>query len=199
MTHQNILRTTQNWLTSFIIAYNICPFAQREQQRNSIRYQISDTDNLEQALHDLMQECAYLDEHPATETTLLIFATGFKDFDDYLDLVAIAEHLLADQAYEGVYQLASFHPDYCFASDDNNNDQQDPANYTNRSPYPMLHIIREASIERALAHYPDPENIPTRNIKLTRELGLEKLQPLLADCTPSSKHQSTRDKGASNS
>jgi hypothetical protein len=95
-----------------------------------------------------------------------------------LDLVAIAEDVLIDQDYEGVYQLASFHPDYCFAD----SKPDDAANYTNRSPYPMLHIIREASIEKALTKYPNPEQIPERNMQLTRKLGLEKLQTLLATC-----------------
>ena len=90
-------------------------------------------------------------------------------------LIATAAKLFVDQGYEGVYQLASFHPDYCFAGEDEN----DPANYTNRSPYPMLHIIREASIEQALKSYPNPELIPERNIELTRKLGLEKIRTLL--------------------
>ena len=84
---------------------------------------------------------------------------------------------MEEKGYEGVYQLASFHPDYCFAD----SDEDDPANYTNRSPYPMLHLIREASIERALASYKNPENIPETNIKLARELGLDKMQSLLKD------------------
>ena len=91
-------------------------------------------------------------------------------------MVAIAERLLIVQNYEGMYQLASFHPDYRFEA----HVKDDPANYTNRAPYPMLHIIREDSIDRALENYPNPENIPIRNIQLTRELGLKKLQSLLA-------------------
>jgi hypothetical protein len=82
------------------------------------------------------------------------------------------------QGYEGIYQLASFHPQYLFADSDEN----DPSNYTNRSPYPMLHILREASLEKVLESYPNPENIPERNIELTRSLGLETMQKLLAEC-----------------
>jgi hypothetical protein len=81
------------------------------------------------------------------------------------------------QGYEGVYQVATFHPDYRFAD----SDESDASNYTNRSPYPMLHILREASVEKVLANYPDPEGIPERNIGLTRELGLTAMQKLLAD------------------
>jgi hypothetical protein len=175
MTQQAIITTTQNWLSTFIIPYNICPFAQRVFEQNSIRYQVIYNLNLEESLHTLIQECQYLDQAPETETTLLIFAHIFQKFDDFLDLIAIAEQLLDEQGYAGVYQLASFHPDYCFAESAEN----DPANYTNRSPYPMLHIIRESSISLALQHYRNSELIPERNIDLTRTLGRDKLQTLL--------------------
>jgi len=111
----------------------------------------------------------------------LIYAGAFADFDDYLDFLGLAEALLSDQGYEGIYQLASFHPDYSFEEAA----LDDAANYTNRSPYPMLHLLRESSLEQAIAHYPDPENIPERNIALTRELGLTKMKTLLAACYPS--------------
>lgn len=182
MTDQDIINATQNWLNSFIIAFNICPFARREQQRNSIRYRVAHSENLEYALQTLIEECIYLDAHAETETTLLIFPKLFEDFENYLDMLEIAEQLLVTQHYEGIYQLASFHPNYRFETAID--DDEDPANYTNRSPFPMLHIIREASIERAVANYPDPENIPNRNIKLTRELGQKKLECLLAACYP---------------
>lgn len=178
MTDQQIIGATEAWLESFIIALNICPFARREQQRKSIRYRVARPQNLESALQIVIDECIYLDANPETETTLLIFAEMFEDFDDYLDMLAIAEQLLIEQHYEGTYQLASFHPAYRFESD--SEDQDDPAHYTNRSPYPMLHIIREESIDRVLATYPDPENIPVRNIKLMRELGVKRLQSILA-------------------
>ncbi|MDD2760507.1 MAG: DUF1415 domain-containing protein [Methylomonas sp.] len=180
MTDQHVIGATKNWLNTFIIAFNICPFARREQQRDSIRYRVERTDNLENALQTLVAECIHLDNHPETETTLLILPEMFEDFEDYLDMLEIAEQLLIAQGYEGIYQLASFHPEYRFESDGGDNNDAD--NYTNRSPYPMLHIIREASIEQAIANYPDPENIPARNIKLTRELGLKKLRAILAAC-----------------
>ncbi len=93
-------------------------------------------------------------------------------------MLDLATALLKAQGYEGVYQLASFHPDYRFEGAEPN----DPANYTNRSPYPMLHILREASIERTLLHYPNPENIPRRNTHLMKSLGLQHAQNLLARC-----------------
>jgi len=175
MDKQQIIEATQSWLTTFIIFYNICPFAKHVHETDSIRYRILDSHKIEFCLAELIAECRHLDMEPATETTLLILAEACAQFDSFLDLTAIAEQLLIDQGYEGVYQLASFHPDYCFADADKN----DPANYTNRSPYPMLHIIREASIEQALSTYPNPELIPERNIELTRKLGLEKIRTLL--------------------
>ena len=174
---QHIISATQSWLNTFIIAYSICPFAKREQERDSIRYQVIEGQQTEACLLTLMSEIDYLNSHPKTETTLLIFSDGFAEFNAYLDMLELAEQLLVDQCYEGVYQLASFHPDYCFED----SEPQDAANYTNRSPYPMLHIIRESSIETALNNYPNPEAIPERNIALTRELGVEKLKKLLAN------------------
>ncbi|MDD1615674.1 MAG: hypothetical protein CG439_769 [Methylococcaceae bacterium NSP1-2] len=172
------IRATQAWLTSIIIAHNICPFAKREQERGSIRFSVEQQTDIETCLMNLMQECQRLDNDTGIETTLLIYAHAFKSFDDYLDFLAIAEDLLIDQGYEGIYQLASFHPDYYFEGAR----LDDPENYTNRSPYPMIHLLRETSIDRAVSSYPDVENIPQRNIDLTRTLGLAKLRDLLAAC-----------------
>ena len=102
----------------------------------------------------------------------------FAEFEDYLDLVELAEALSVELGYEGIYQIASFHPEYCFGGADEN----DPANYTNRSPYPMVHLLREDSISRALEHYADPEGIPDRNIALARTKGLKQMQLLRAAC-----------------
>ncbi len=167
-----IKKSIKNWLENIIIQHDFCPFAKRELLRNSIRYYLNESSNTEDTLHNLMDEFIFLDRHPETETTLFIIPQGFDDFDDFLDLVEIANALLEEQHYSGVYQLANFHPDYCFYGSDNN----DPANYTNRSPYPLLHLIRENSLERAIANHPDPKGIPARNISYAKELGLKKLQ-----------------------
>lgn len=175
MNKKPVVAATQNWLTSFIITYNICPFAKNVHENNSIRYQVVDSDSQEDCLEALIAECLHLDAESATETTLLILPKAVGKFNDFLDLLAIAEQLLVEQGYEGIYQLASFHPDYCFAG----SNHDDAANYTNRSPFPMLHIIREASIEQVLQIYENPEMIPERNIELTRKLGIEALRKLL--------------------
>ena len=171
------------WVKTVIVEHNFCPFAKRELERESIRYSVDHSTDLESALQVVIDEFVYLDNNDATETTLLIFVDGFKDFADYLDLVGLGQELLADQGYEGIYQLASFHPDYCFADAE----QDDAANYTNRSPYPMLHLIREASMAQALKLYPEPEKIPERNVEYARELGLEEMQRQLQACCKTDK------------
>ena len=177
---QQLIAATQSWLKTIIIAYSICPFAKRELECGSIRYSVNHDTEIESCLLNLILECERLDTDSSIETTLVIYDNAFKAFDDYLDFLELAETLLIEQGYEGVYQLASFHPDYCFEAAG----QDDPANYTNRSPYPMLHLLRETSIERAVASYPHPENIPQQNIELTRDLGLTKMRALLAACYP---------------
>lgn len=184
MTHkildQDVQAATLTWLKAVIIEYSICPFAKRELDRGSIYFSVNHDTTIEQCLLHLMNECDRLDTEAGIETSLLIYANAFAEFDDYLDFLEVAESLLIEQGYEGTYQLASFHPDYCFQG----SDPADAANYTNRSPYPMLHLLRETSIERAVAGHPDPENIPQHNIELMRKLGLSKVQALLAGCYP---------------
>jgi len=160
LTDELVVEHTKRWIESVILACDFCPFAGREFARNSIHYSVIRGGEIERCLESLIEECVLLDAETDIETSLLLFPDAFADFEDFLDLVGIAEALLVDQGYEGVYQLASFHPDYCFADQDVN----DPANYTNRSPYPTLHLLREASLERVLGEHPDPDLIPLRNI-----------------------------------
>ncbi len=176
-----IIEQTQCWLSQFIIEHNICPFAKREfdkEDKGGIHYEVVVSDKIETQLQELIYSCEQLDREADLETSLLILPKGLDDFDDYLDFLELANALMHQQGYEGVYQLASFHPHYCFEGVD----ADDASNYTNRSPYPILHLIREASLEKVLANYPNPENIPTRNIEYTREMGLESLQVLLKNC-----------------
>ena len=177
---QHWINATQTWLKTIIIEYSICPFAKREMERGSIFYAVSHERKIKSCLQQLLQECERLNTDTSIETTLLIYAGAFSLFDDYLDFLAMAEDVLIDEGYEGIYQLASFHPDYNF----NESEGEDPANYTNRSPYPMLHLLRESSIDRAVSTYPDTDAIPERNVDLTRQLGLAKMKSLLAACYP---------------
>ena len=173
-----VIQETKNWLSDFIIAYNICPFAKHEFINDRIAYRVILDKTIEEQLYQLISSCHELDNHPDIETSLLIFPDSFKSFEDYLDFLELSNQLLQKQSFEGIYQLASFHPNYCFEGVD----KDDASNYTNRSPYPMLHLIRESSLEKALLKYPDPENIPLRNIKKTREMGTNKLQGILRNC-----------------
>ena len=115
---------------------------------------------------------------PINRPTLIILPNDFTDFAAYLDLITLAEDLNFEMDYEGVYQIASFHPDYCFAGAD----MDDAANYTNRSIYPMIHILREDSITAALENFPDPEGIPARNIEYAHQKGLRHMQILRLAC-----------------
>ncbi|WP_029934439.1 DUF1415 domain-containing protein [Thiomicrospira pelophila] len=177
-TDLQIIQATRCWVDKVVVGLNFCPFAKREVDAERVYYSVQEDSSLEAVLTQLMLECQRLDQNPDIETSLLILPVGFEGFLDYLDLIALAEDLMVQEGYEGVYQLASFHPDYCFAGEAEN----DPANYTNRSPYPMLHLIREASLEKALAHHPDPDSIPQTNIDLAREKGLEQMQALRQAC-----------------
>jgi hypothetical protein len=114
-----------------------------------------------------MREVDYLDNQLEVETTLLIFEKHFGDFDLFLDLIEIANQMLDDSGYSGIYQLATFHPDYLFEGEA----VSDASHYTNRSPYPMLHLLREISMEKVLEQHPEPDNIPRQNIEKARHLG----------------------------
>jgi hypothetical protein len=172
---QKAIQQTQEWLDQVVIGFNFCPFAYKVKAEGRIRYQSSETTDLEEALFFLLDEIKHLEENPSTETTLLIYSKGFQDFEDYLQLLDLADALIYDQGYEGTYQLASFHPQYCF----DGSEEDDPANYTNRAPYPSLHLLREASIEEALKHHLAPEKIPERNVEFARTKGLEAMQQIL--------------------
>ena len=169
---------TRKWLSSVIIAHDLCPFASREFEAGRIHYELITAGDMQGQLEAIIMACAALDKQPQRETSLLVFPKGLDVFEDYLDLLDLANGLLEQQGYEGTYQLASFHPAYRFADAA----LDDPANFTNRSPYPLVHILREASVEAALKTYPNPENIPDRNIQLMQGLGLSAVKASLAAC-----------------
>ncbi|PIP80210.1 MAG: hypothetical protein COW84_06460 [Gammaproteobacteria bacterium CG22_combo_CG10-13_8_21_14_all_40_8] len=173
--HQQMIDAVKYWVEHTVIGFNFCPFAKREFDKGSIRYEVIDSKNVSEQLLGLLNELKRLDQDETIETTLLIFPVGLEGILDYLDYLEEANNLLMDRGYEGIYQLASFHPDYCFQGNKDN----DPSNYTNRSPYPMLHIIRERSLERALAKFAHPELIPERNIQLARDKGVQVFEDIL--------------------
>jgi len=177
-TTDQIIAQTRKWITDVVVACNFCPFAAREVKRSSIHYQVETANSTEQCLTTFLQECKRLDEQPDIETVLIIFPQSFQAFDQYLDLVGLAEKLLKKKGYEGIYQVASFHPHYRFAGAP----ADDPANFTNRSVYPMLHLLREESIEAALRRYPDPDSIPAGNIHFARDKGYTYMKMLRDSC-----------------
>ncbi|MFT5541453.1 MAG: hypothetical protein ACI97K_000345 [Glaciecola sp.] len=174
-TNNSPTEQTLQWLDKVIIGENFCPFARKERLEERIR--VVETHEKEQALlmQDLLDEMLLLENDSSVETTLLVITQGVKDFFDYLDLVELANRLVRQQQYEGVFQLATFHPDYLFADAP----ADATSHYTNRSPYPMLHIIREESLEKALEKFPNPENIPSRNIEHAEKLGKAFFQEIL--------------------
>ncbi|MFB1036458.1 MAG: DUF1415 domain-containing protein, partial [Sinobacterium sp.] len=167
--------SVKNWIEKVIVGLNFCPFAKKEMERNTVRYAVFPATQVKDALSHLLEELALLDQLQDIQTTLLIFPQGFIHFDNFLDMLEMANTLIRHGGYGGIYQLASFHPDYCFDGEE----QNDPANYTNRSPYPILHVLRESSVEAVLKRYPQPESIPENNIAKARQLGSSFLNALL--------------------
>ena len=177
-TTEQIIEQTKKWIVDVVVGCNFCPFAGKEIKQQTIHYQVENSTEKQICLQAFLKECIRLDEDEKIVTTLLIFQEGFAQFDDYLELLADAEDLLIANNYEGVYQVASFHPQYIFGGAPVN----DAANYTNRSIYPMLHLLREAQIEEALERYPNPEKIPDSNINFAREKGVEYMKLLRDAC-----------------
>ncbi|HLP51826.1 MAG TPA: DUF1415 domain-containing protein [Chitinophagales bacterium] len=176
--NETLISNTRKWIEHVVIACNFCPFAAKEVKQGTIRYQVGSADTIANALIAFSSECQSLDQHPDIETTLLILPIGFDGFDHYLELVAQAEEQLHTEGYEGIYQLASFHPLYCFEGAR----ETDAANFTNKSPYPMLHLLREESVERAIARYPNAHGIPDKNIDFARKKGSAYMKTLRDAC-----------------
>jgi hypothetical protein len=169
-----IVLSVQKWVKTFVVEMNLCPFAKHELLNDRVRFATTGSTTEEQLLMSLQDEFELLNNDPAVETTLLIHANVLQDFDDYNQFLSYADRLILEMELEGIYQVASFHPDYQFGG----TNPDDAENFTNRSPYPMLHLIREASLERAIAKHPDVNQIPARNVALMNSLGHNKLQAL---------------------
>jgi hypothetical protein len=183
MDSEAIAHVVRRWVEDLVVGLNLCPFAGRELVRNRVRFAVTDAATEEQLLAVLATELTRLGDDAAVETTLLIHPEVLQGFFDYNQFLDTADRLLVQMGLEGVYQLASFHPDYQFAG----TAADDVENFTNRSPYPLLHILREASLERSIAAYPDVEQITVRNIERMNTLGREKLQSLIQGCSDGSK------------
>jgi hypothetical protein len=175
---KNSIITTQRWIQSFVVELNLCPFAQHVTARDVIRYTACANESLQDILHALHEEMDWLDSDPETETSFLILTSGMKDFSDFNDCLAMAQELLVMMNWVGRYQLVGFHPHHQF----DGTDPDDAENYTNRSPYPMVHILRESSVTQAVDATANIALIPKRNTDTLNQLGVEVLIKRWQDC-----------------
>jgi len=170
------------WLERAVVGLNLCPFARAPLVHGRLRIQVSVARDDQSLLADLDQELSLLRDRPATEieTTLLVHPLVLNDFDTYNDFLTIADLAVRMQGLEGEIQIASFHPAYQFAD----SGPDDIENYTNRAPYPILHLLRESSIDAAVASMPDTDAIYERNMRTLRKLGLAGWEALLKSPAP---------------
>lgn len=170
---QQQLELSRQWVEKVVVGMNLCPFAKPILIADSLSYALTQAEELADLetffLEQLMHITASVEAKIAT--TLVIFPKALANFYQYLDFVARCEELVEQAGLAEQFQLASFHPNYVFADVQ----EEDLSHWTNRSPFPMLHIIREAQISRVLANHPNPQSIPERNIEFLRELGKEEL------------------------
>ena len=169
----------RRWLERVVIGLNLCPFAKAVYARQQVRIVVSDAGTEGALLEQLGEEMALLRDTPAEDidTTLLVHSRVLQDFLDYNDFLDTADALVEAMELDGVLQVASFHLHYQFAG----TEPDDAENLTNRAPYPILHLLREDSVDRAVAAYPEPDAIIERNVATMRELGIEGFRKLLAE------------------
>lgn len=173
MDQATVIEATRRWISTMVIGLNLCPFAERVFQAEKIRYVVSNADDEDSLLNDLAGELELLSTSSITmvETTLLIHPRVLGDFFDFNDFLDRADGLILEKRLRNMIQIASFHPDYQFA----NTDPDAAENYTNRSPYPMLHLLREESISKVAGNADELQAIPERNIEMLRGLGVKKI------------------------
>jgi len=172
-THEDVIAATRHWLEKAVIGLNLCPFAKAVHAKRQIRYVVSDAEAVEDLLPLLLEELQTLAaaDPAAIETTLLMHPQVLTDFADYNDFLDIADSAIDELGLTGEIQIASFHPDYQFAG----TRPQDIDNYTNRAPYPTLHLLREESVAQAVEAFPDAADIFEKNIATLRAIDPEKL------------------------
>lgn len=175
-----VIAETRAWVRRAVIGLNLCPFARAVDVRDRMRYVVSDSPDPAAVLEQMRQEFRLLQDTPADdiETTLLILTAAFADFLDFNDFLEQAERLLRRAGWEGEFQIASFHPAYQFAG----TGAEDISNATNRSPWPTLHLLRESSIDRAVASMDNPDSIYEANIETMQRLGKEGWADLREQC-----------------
>ncbi len=175
---QSIIAAVRQWVETVVIDLNLCPFARKVYLKHGVRFAVSDARTEEDLLLHLHKELKRIQADVSIDTTLLIHPYILNDFMDYNQFLDLADHLLSEMNLTGVFQIASFHPAYQFAG----TESDDAENYTNRSPYPVLHIINEDDLEKAISSHPDIAAVPIRNEQLLRDLGTNKMKALLKAC-----------------
>jgi hypothetical protein len=164
-----VVASTRAWIERAVIGLHLCPFAKAVYVKEQIRYIVSQARSTGALREDLRGELRALAEaDPLVDTTLLIHPQVLTDFLDYNEFLSVADALIEELGLTGVLQIASFHPAYRFAG----TSMHDMANFTNRSPYPMLQLLREDSVSRAVAAFPEARTIYERNIEAMRRLGM---------------------------
>ncbi|USD66664.1 DUF1415 domain-containing protein [Vibrio sp. SCSIO 43136] len=173
---QDVEAQVKHWLEEVVIGLNLCPFAAKPNRNKQIKIHVSAATNDTELLEDILTCLLELEQTSAQslETTLVATPKMLADFDDYNLFIDWVEALIRQQNWEGIFQLATFHPDYCFYG----TDPEDAENLTNRSPVPVFHLIREESMEKVLKHYPNPEEIPDTNIARVSSLSSEERKKL---------------------
>jgi hypothetical protein len=172
----SITTEVNRWLDNVVIGLNLCPFAAKPQRNKQIRIQVTLAQNDEELIESMYNEFLLLDKLSPheLETTLVVIPKMLEEFDDYLFFYDWINAVVKNEGWEGVFQVATFHPDYCF----HGADPEDQENLTNRSPYPIFHLIREASMQKVLEHYPNPDAIPEINMQKMRNLTPSQRQAL---------------------
>jgi hypothetical protein len=182
--HDAVIDATRLWIERAVIGLNLCPFAKSVYVKEQIRYVVSDAETPEALADDLQREMELLAESSAEkiDTTLLIHPHALTDFLDHNDFLDVADGMLEELELDGILQVASFHPQFQFEG----TEPDDITNYTNRAPFPILHLLREDSVERAVAAFPDELEIASNNIATLENLGQSGWDALWAEPTAKS-------------
>lgn len=174
-----VVEEIQQWLRSVVLGLNLCPFAKLPYEAGRVRFEVCQSAELEVVLEQLQRWLRYMDKTPEAdcETLLVITPNALADFIDYNQFLDVVDYLLEENGWEGVYQIATFHPDYQFAE----TDFDDVTNYTNRAPYPIFHILRDSSVSRVVQSEEHIEQVIARNQKTLRDLSSEQFKALFSN------------------
>ena len=176
---QAVLESTRNWVERFVIGLNLCPFAGKVASEGKVRYRVCAEEDVEEMYRQFLSELSLLiDSEPdELETTLVVYPNAAVEFEAFWDFAGLCEDGVVDAGLEGVVQVVAFHPGYRFEGEA----PDAPSHFTNRSPHPMLHLLRESSVAQVVAAHPDIDAIPTRNVALLEEMGVEGIRKAMEE------------------